>query len=378
MSNMFTSSQPIQQTTTQSNAIPAWLTGASKNVAQNAQNLTPFSQYAGDNPYANLSPDQIRAVFEAGGTFGGPGSIIGQGVTGANALAGFQAPQINTGDVTANAAGYMSPYIQSVIDATNRQLDVNTGQATSALDNRLAAQHAFGGSRQGIADADLANQADIIKANTAAQLYSGGYSSALASAMQQAQANQAAGLQGAGIRLGGIQGLTALANALSGANTSGISNLLQAGGVQQQTGTNQGLFDFQKYLNQFQLPESILQAQAGALGSLPHSTTQTGTTTGTAYSNWLPQALGGAIAGAKLYSTSDRRVKRDIERIGELADGTPFYRFRYIGDDTPRVGLMSDEVDPAAVAVHPSGVEMVNYGKATERAARINAMRGPY
>lgn len=52
--------------------------------------------------------------------------------------------------------------------------------------------------------------------------------------------------------------------------------------------------------------------------------------------------LGATAAG--LYMFSDRRLKRDILKIGETVYGLGVYVFRYLWDDMPRIGLMADEV----------------------------------
>lgn len=63
---------------------------------------------------------------------------------------------------------------------------------------------------------------------------------------------------------------------------------------------------------------------------------------------------------------SDRRLKRDIERVGAMPSGLPLYRFRFEGDERVRVGAMSDEVRarfPDAVTRSLSGYDMVDYRK---------------
>lgn len=80
-------------------------------------------------------------------------------------------------------------------------------------------------------------------------------------------------------------------------------------------------------------------------------------------------ALGG-LFGAGLSLFSDRRLKKDIRRIGKTANGLPWYQFRYVWDlDTSniRYGLMSDDVravKPHAVKVHSSGYDTVSYAEA--------------
>lgn len=79
------------------------------------------------------------------------------------------------------------------------------------------------------------------------------------------------------------------------------------------------------------------------------------------------------LAGAGLSLFSDRRLKRDVQRIGETPNGLPWYSFNYVWDGPeiePREGLMSDDVRekiPHAVAVDAySGFDKVNYTLAME------------
>ncbi len=60
-----------------------------------------------------------------------------------------------------------------------------------------------------------------------------------------------------------------------------------------------------------------------------------------------PMIIGGAQNAAQAYAASDRRLKMDIEKVGEEADGLGMYRYRYVTDqpDAPlRDGVMADEV----------------------------------
>lgn len=89
-------------------------------------------------------------------------------------------------------------------------------------------------------------------------------------------------------------------------------------------------------------------------------------------SEGLAGPLGSLLSSASAFAWSDRRVKDDIKRVGELDDGQNVYRFRYKGSPQWQIGLMAQEVEkvrPEAVFEHPSGVKMVNYLAATRRAA---------
>ena len=68
----------------------------------------------------------------------------------------------------------------------------------------------------------------------------------------------------------------------------------------------------------------------------------------------------------KAFGTSDRRLKRNIKRIGATAAGLPLYLFQYLWSDKPEVGVMADEVlevMPEAVAIGQGGYLMVDYGR---------------
>jgi hypothetical protein len=70
-------------------------------------------------------------------------------------------------------------------------------------------------------------------------------------------------------------------------------------------------------------------------------------------------SLGSALGGAM----SDRRLKRNIERIGTTDDGLPWYKFDYVWGERSQ-GVMADEVltvKPEAVLVMPSGYLAVDY-----------------
>jgi hypothetical protein len=72
-------------------------------------------------------------------------------------------------------------------------------------------------------------------------------------------------------------------------------------------------------------------------------------------------SLGSAGIGA-----SDRRLKRDIKRVGTMANGLPVYEYRYVWGRKRHVGVMAQDVLKAgidAVVRHWTGFLMVDYGK---------------
>jgi Chaperone of endosialidase len=116
---------------------------------------------------------------------------------------------------------------------------------------------------------------------------------------------------------------------------------------------------------------NILGLGTGLLGGLAGSSGAQ-----SALSN-IGKGIGSGISGlgSTLFGLSDRRAKDDVEEIGKLNDGQKVYRFRYKGDSRPQIGLMAQEVEkrhPDAVA-EIDGVKFVHYGKATNRAAELQA-----
>lgn len=84
--------------------------------------------------------------------------------------------------------------------------------------------------------------------------------------------------------------------------------------------------------------------------------------------------LGGMLAGlggigqglgAMGVTISDRRMKENIEQVGETESGLGLYEFNYIGDGKRYRGVMADEVErivPDAVVYDDLGFASVNYG----------------
>lgn len=68
--------------------------------------------------------------------------------------------------------------------------------------------------------------------------------------------------------------------------------------------------------------------------------------------------------GSAAIFASDRRLKRDIKRIGETRSGLPLYEYRYLWSDRIRVGVIAQDLlklKPEAVVRTPSGFMAVNY-----------------
>lgn len=78
--------------------------------------------------------------------------------------------------------------------------------------------------------------------------------------------------------------------------------------------------------------------------------------------------IGASVATAALSALaafSDRRVKKDIKKVGKTDDGLPIYTYKYKGQNKTQMGVMAQDVEKKKPgAVHEvGGIKMVNYAK---------------
>ncbi len=183
----------------------------------------------------------------------------------------------------------------------------------------------------------------------------------------------------AGSQLGGAAsatgtGLTAQQQAELNAHLQGIGAAGSIPGLFTQPAL--GMLSAQNM--QAQLPWANLGAAEGLVNPIAglggqSSGTSTGTTT--QKQPWEQTAIGGAMLAASMMP-SDERLKEDIEPVGKLFDDTTVYSYRYRGDDTPRIGLIAQEIErdrPEAVG-EIGGFKAVNYDLATRRARHIGML----
>jgi hypothetical protein len=171
------------------------------------------------------------------------------------------------------AESYMSPYRANVLDLQNKELERQAGIASNVRGAQAAKAGAFGGSRQGIENAEAQRNLAMMKNANAAQ----GMQQSYEQAMQQFNAEQGYGLQGqianqqAGLAVGqqnlgaklGVQQLgtqtdtqVELAN-LANKQQTELANL----GLKGQYGLTQGQFDQQAAM------QTSAQAQQAALAN---------------------------------------------------------------------------------------------------------------
>jgi hypothetical protein len=201
-----------------------------------------------------------------------------------------------------------------------------------------------------------------------ADMYSQAYQTAQAQRLPAAQMGLGAqqygmgyGLQGLGTAQGGGQlGLGGMAQypTIMGAPL-GMYNAMGAVGDTRRGMTQSAIDqDMQRYNYEQMAPQNALNQYMNTIsGNYGGQTTQTTPRNNSGIMNML-----GSLGSAAILA-SDVRVKENLVRDGTIK-GHPAYKFNYVGDDTPRRGVIAQEVEqtnPAAVAEF-GGIKHVNYG----------------
>ena len=219
---------------------------------------------------APISGIEQAAITQAGQTGVGAGTV-GQGIT---ALQGAQAAP--------NISQFLNPYQSFVTDEITRQAQM----ATNQLGASAVASGAFGGGRQGIAEAEIerARLANI------GQAQAQGFQTALGAAQTQ-RAQQLASGQALG-QLGAQQQAMSLAD---------IQAQLQAGGVQRGIGQAALQAQRQTALQRAYEPYQRIEFLKGIMTNLP-TTQSTLTATTAPGANPVGQALGTGLGAYSAYN----------------------------------------------------------------------------
>ena len=243
-------------------------------------------QVAGQNVLTQAAQQQAATQAGLGQlTFGAEGQVTGAGQ--GTGVAGYQ-PFLDQAAAYSGPQAYqqfMSPYQQQVIDTTLAEFDTQTARGVPQLAANAINAGAFGGGREGVAQAQYASDAAKNRAALQAQLLGQGFT----------QANQLA--QGA------FEQQRNLASLQPSLAASGVQQLGAAG-----TGNlayQQALLDAQQ--QQAQLAYNLPYQQLGQYGSgiasmisgTPYSTTTTG---GAGNVGPLSQALSAGLSAYGLGS----------------------------------------------------------------------------
>jgi hypothetical protein len=297
-----------------------------------------LSNAEGGNPYAgqigNLAGDVLQGVDSQSGT-----------VTDAYTRLQDQIGGIAAGDnLDVNENPYLQQMLQQVGDDISGRINsqfAGAGRDLSGMNQMAVARGVSEGTLP-----TLFNQYNLERqnqSNAANQLFGAGTGTATA-----VQGLDTGALQS---RIPGIE----VANAAMDAENWGPNTILA----------------LEQQMKQLPMEDlGRLEALLGPLAQLGQQQTQQSTSKGSSMGIGISNLFGGL--GSLL---SDERTKEDAEQVGELADGTPIYRYRYSHDPsrTVHIGVMAQEIEgdhPDAVT-EVGGVKMVEYGEATDHAAEL-------
>ena len=387
------------QTVVQRSELPDWLEAPTRENIDLAKSIAnrPYQAYRGQTVAGLASPQQQAInLARSGVNIGQPqisaaqqatqqamgqyGNIADVQAAGYQAPTAVQAQNFLTGDV----AAYMNPFTQNVIDQSLRDLASASQYGIQQIGQQARQAGAFGGSRQGVAEAlqrsqdvetagrisadlrsqafqdaasrmaaDQARQTQVDLANRDAQMRalseSAGFQQSANLANQQAAFNRLQGQEQAASQLAqlGRMGFDL--------NQANVSQLLSTGAVQQ--AQRQAELDdaYSRYLERLNYPIQGLNLRIGATTSAPITPTTTQTGGGSGGSSFLSTigGIGSAAAGLAqlggLFGMSDENMKTDIKKVGKDKEtGLNLYAYRYKGDPKtyPKiVGPMAQEVE---------------------------------
>jgi hypothetical protein len=342
-----TKTQPTFQT--QSTTPNAQAMEAYTKALQTASNAaaTPFQTYSTDPSafVAQLNPTQTGAISNISGLAGGttPAFNAAYGLTSAGATPTYQ-----------TVGNYMNPYMGSVVAPTMQYLQQQQGQDLAKQQAQAIQAGAFGGDRAGIARATLQGQQQLAQGQTLGGLLQQGYGQALGAAQQGANQALQAGAQFGNLGTAQQQAALQQAQAQLGAGTTAQQT--------QQAGLSALYNQFlQSVAYPFQTSQFLTSA-AGSLGPLMGSSTS-------------EFGLQQTTQPAPFFS--DKRLKKNIKKVGKLNDGQPVYKYDY-GDGRTQLGLMAQDVEkshPEAVGLS-HGYKTVDYDEATKNAERSGKFYG--
>jgi hypothetical protein len=281
----------IQQPTEQMANTLGQVMGQPLNVpAQQVAGFTPTQQAAMEQAYGGIGAYQPFLDKAEAGQEAALGTT-GQGV---QALGGMQFDP-------SSYAQYMDPYQQNVTQEALKEIDRQSQMASNQLAGKAVGAGAFGGSRYGLQQSELARNAADMRSRRIFEDLSRNYQQAMgasqAANQQQLQQGQAFGqlgqmTSGIGGAMAGLGGMT------QQMGQSDVNQLMGIGGLQQQLGQQQYNTDYQNQMALQNAPFQQLSSGAGILQQLSPQVMGQQVTAPLPQSNPYAQAAGIMATGA--------------------------------------------------------------------------------
>jgi len=263
----------------------------------------PVPAYTGE-----LASPVNSAQTTAGGILGNiaqnnPGSgLLASGANIADGVAGYNPSQVTAGQLSnTNLAPYMNPYTKDVINSSLEQLNQQRGQQRVSDNQAATAAHAFGGSRQGVADAITNQLYDQNAGSLISGLNADNFAQARAAAgtdignrLNASEFNTNAGITANGQRLSAAGVLGDLGQSQYNDASQAAQNLLGYGTQLQNSQNYSDQATYTDFLRKAGYPAQQQQILNQSLGIIPTPTTTTQKT-----STGIGGILGGILGGAQ-------------------------------------------------------------------------------
>ena len=283
-----------QQTTQQLNPFVQDLMTRGFSAAQNVASI-PYQAYQGPR-IAQFRPQEQQAfqMAEQAATSRIGQPQLAQALTAAQQAAGYSPAQFQQ-----NVQGFMSPYQESVVDATMRRLAQSRAERDAETRSRLASSRAFGNERRGVYEAQLAAEQDLNTQQTLANLYQQGYGQAAGLASQLPSQQLAASGQLAG-----------LSNQMISQEQARQQMLMGAGQQQRQMAQQNLDLAYQDFLAQRGYPVEQLKILQSGIAGVPATTSSSTTSTapGQGFLGTAGDVLGLAGAAKSLFSSDASKL----------------------------------------------------------------------
>lgn len=363
----------------QTTQLPPWINEAAQQNYGFAQNIAsrPLQQYQGQ-----MVPDtapQLQQSWNTAATAGNAGLPQYSAATAGYAGALGQTPMSVNPQMLrdTNLDPYMNPYTKNVIDASLPIMQQELGKTLASNAGTAAQTGAFGGSRFGVQQGTAQAQGALGMAKMAADLNAANFGQAQTAAtgdisrdLTAQTANQAAQQAKINSDIQASQGMAGVGTNLQNAATNAYNMQKDAGATQMAQAQNQINAQMQKFQQAWGYPTQQLGILQSALGMTPYGQTMTGQKETETYTpmDW------GALAGKGLglvqsmlpSPTSDKRLKKNLKRVGKHESGVPVYDYNWKGEPAgaPKTrGPMAQDVEkvmPGAVVEDDMGVKHVH------------------
>lgn len=253
---------------------------------------------------------------------------------------------------------YQNPFTEQVIRANEADILRGAQIGMNELGAQATRAGAFGGSRQGIAEAEMGRNVLQQLAQSSAGLRQQGFNTAQQMAQQDIQ-NRMMGQQA---RTGAAGQLANISQTGFGMGQQALSGLQQTGAQQQ--AIQQALIDAAK--GQFAGYAGTPASSIGYLSQALGATTVPQTTT----TSKQPGVFDYLTLAATAYG-SDQSLKTDIKPAGKLSNGIELFTWKWnnkardLGVEGPTKGVIAQRIQkliPEAVIEHYKGYLMVDYG----------------